>query len=39
LEGRPVAAVWDAKQTAAMERAGAAVHEEAVLDVLVKDLL
>jgi uncharacterized protein (TIGR02679 family) len=39
LEGRPVAAVWDATLTAAMERAGVAVHEEAVLDVLVTDLL
>ena len=39
LGGRPVAAVWDAELTAAMERAGVAVHEEAVLDVLVSDLL
>jgi uncharacterized protein (TIGR02679 family) len=39
LEGRPVAAVWDAGLTAAMERAGVAVHEEAMLDVLVADLL
>jgi len=39
LEGRPVAAVWDAELTAAMERVGVAVHEEAVLDVLVSDLL
>lgn len=39
LEGRPVTAVWDAELTASMERAGVAVHEEAVLDVLVADLL
>jgi len=39
LDGRPVAAVWDAELTASMERAGVAVHEEAVLDVLVADLL
>jgi hypothetical protein len=39
LEGRPVAALWDAELTAAMERAGVAVHEEAALDVLVPDLL
>jgi uncharacterized protein (TIGR02679 family) len=39
LEGRPAAAIWDAELTASMERAGVAVHEEAVLDVLVADLL
>jgi uncharacterized protein (TIGR02679 family) len=39
LEGRPVVAAWDAKLAAVMERAGVAVHEEAVLDVLVMDLL
>ncbi len=39
LEGRPIAAVWDADLSASMERAGLAVHEEAVLDVMVADLL
>ncbi len=39
LAGRPVEAVWDAELTAAMARAGVAVHEEAVLDALVTDLL
>lgn len=38
LEGRPVVATWDAELTAAMQRAGRAVHEEAMLDVLVGDL-
>lgn len=38
LEGHPVPAVWDAELTTAMQRAGRAVHEEAMLDLLVGDL-
>ena len=39
LEGRPVVAGWDADLAPAIARAGAAVHEEAMLDLLVGDLL
>lgn len=39
LEGRPVDAAWDRNLSAAMARAGVAVHEESVLDVLIGDLL
>jgi len=39
LEGTPVNAVWDTGLTAAMSRAGVAIHEESLLDVLVHDLL
>lgn len=38
LEGRPVAASWDAGLGPAMERAGRAVHEERLLELLVGDL-
>jgi uncharacterized protein (TIGR02679 family) len=38
LEGPPVPAVWDGDLTPAMERAGRAIHEEALLEVLVADL-
>jgi len=38
LEGRPIAAVWEPVLSAAMERAGRVVHEEAILDLLVADL-
>jgi uncharacterized protein (TIGR02679 family) len=38
LEGRSVEAAWDAELTLAMERAGKAVHEEALLDLLVADV-
>jgi uncharacterized protein (TIGR02679 family) len=38
LEGRRVEAAWDAELTLSMERAGKAVHEEALLDLLVADL-
>jgi hypothetical protein len=39
LEGFPVVAAWDGDLTPAMARAGAAVHEELMLDLLVSDLL
>jgi uncharacterized protein (TIGR02679 family) len=39
LEGRPVVAAWDPGLTPAMARAGAAVHEESMLDVLIGDLV
>lgn len=39
LEGRPVTAVWDPNLGPAMERAGRAIHEEALLEVLVADIL
>jgi uncharacterized protein (TIGR02679 family) len=38
LEGTPVEAPWDPTLTALMSRVGRAVHEEAVLDLLVGDL-
>ncbi len=38
LQGTPVAAIWDPRLEAEMIRAGRAVHEEQVLDVLVADL-
>ncbi|HVC68626.1 MAG TPA: TIGR02679 family protein [Acidimicrobiales bacterium] len=38
LDGRPVDAMWDSELTAAMERAGRAVHEESLLEQLVGDL-
>jgi uncharacterized protein (TIGR02679 family) len=38
LVGRPVTALWDKELTSAMEKAGRAVHEERLLDVLVGDL-
>jgi uncharacterized protein (TIGR02679 family) len=39
LEGRPVIAAWDPGLTPAMEGAGAALHEESMLDVLIGDLV
>jgi uncharacterized protein (TIGR02679 family) len=39
LEGRSVEAVWDDELTAAMRKAGKAIHEEVLLDLLVADLL
>ncbi len=39
LGDRPMGAVWDPNLSAAMERAGRAVHEEAILDLLVNDLV
>ncbi len=38
LEGAPVAPSWDARLGTAMRECGASVHEESVLDELVKDL-
>ena len=38
LEGQPVAAAWDAHLAAAMVEMGRAVHEEEVLEVLMRDL-
>jgi uncharacterized protein (TIGR02679 family) len=38
LEGRKVEAAWDAELTLSMERAGKAVHEEGMLDLLVADM-
>ncbi|MGH9018938.1 MAG: DUF2399 domain-containing protein, partial [Acidimicrobiales bacterium] len=38
LEGAPVTAGWDAELTAAMVRAGRAVHEESLLELLVADV-
>ena len=38
LEGQSVAAAWDAQLAAAMVDTGRAVHEEEVLDVLLRDL-
>ncbi len=38
LDGTPVPAAWDPELAPAMERAGAAVEEEAVIDPLVEDL-
>jgi len=38
LDGQPVAATWDPDLTAAMERRGIAIHEEAVLSDLLADL-
>lgn len=38
LEGAPVAASWDPDLAPAMERAGTAVEEEAVIEVLLEDL-
>ena len=38
LEGQPVAALWDSALTAAMTRTGLALEEEAVLDLLLRDL-
>jgi uncharacterized protein (TIGR02679 family) len=39
LEGRPVAAIWDEELAPRMEQAGKVVHEEAMLDLLVADLV
>ena len=38
LEGRSVSAAWDDDLRPTMERAGRAVHEEALLDLLVADV-
>lgn len=38
LVGPPVSASWDAELSSAMARAGRAVHEEMLLDVLLADL-
>ena len=38
LEGRRVEAVWDPSLAAVMASAGAAVHEEALIDTLLDDL-
>jgi hypothetical protein len=38
LEGRPIVALWEPGQSAAMERAGRVVHEEAILNLIVADL-
>jgi hypothetical protein len=38
LQGNPVAAAWDADLAAAMVDRGRAVHEEEVLDLLLRDL-
>lgn len=39
LEGRRVDAAWDSRLAPVMERAGRVIHEEALLDILVGDLL
>lgn len=39
LEGQPVDARWDPSLMPAMARCGVAIHEEALLDLLVADLL
>jgi len=39
LEGKRVDAAWDSMLSPAMERAGRVIHEEALLDTLVGDLL
>ncbi len=39
LQGRSVPAIWDPDLTVAMENASRAVHEEALLDLLVADLV
>ncbi|MGA5415666.1 DUF2399 domain-containing protein [Streptomyces pseudogriseolus] len=38
LTGPPVEAAWDMELTPAMESLGVAPHEEAALDLLLKDL-